>query len=151
MSIIFKRIHDVPEHYYELDISDTSYGEFEMYKNNDLKDAVVSGLMICLRKVWRHGSYRNELGDIYVSPLLFGSEYYPVIYNPDGEKGQVEKLIEEAYNTRIQKEYGDDAATNPILETWTNTVGKSEEQDQLNSLIDYHNVEDNGLVPQAEG
>ena len=128
MSIEFKRLNGCPEHFYELDLDTPSHGEFEQYVDNDPNKGMQTGKMIRLHKFWKCGSYRSEVGDVYVSPIMFASEYYPVLRIGD-EKGKVETMIQEAYDARIRNMYGEDHNPNPILETWSDatTEEKNEE------------------------
>ena len=95
MTLTFKRLNDSPDYYYNLELGYKPYGEFESYVENNPNKGVITGVMIRLEKVWRCGEYRNELGEVYVSPLMFASEYYPVVLGHDIDS-KVETLIKEA-------------------------------------------------------
>lgn len=132
MSIEFKRLNGHPEHFYELDLDTPSYGEFEQYVDNDPNKGMSTGIMIRLHKFWRCGPYRSEMGDVYVSPIMFASEYYPVLRLGD-EKGKVETMIQEAYDARIRNIYGEDSNPNPILEAWSGTITEEKNEEPSES------------------
>lgn len=132
MSIEFKRLNGFPEHFYELDLDTPSYGEFEQYVDNDPNKGMWTGKMIRLHKFWKCGQYRSEMGDVYVSPVMFASEYYPVLRIGD-EKGKVETMIQEAYDARIRNMYGEDHNPNPILETWSDTIAEEKNEEPSES------------------
>ena len=99
-SLNFKRINDHPEHFYILDVSDESCGEFVYYEDNDKHKGTCITKSIQLKKVWRCGEYSNDMGYIYVTPLVFENEFYPVVLGLD-TKGTVETMIDEAARARL--------------------------------------------------
>ena len=78
--------------------------------------------MIKLNKIWKSGSVLNDIGDVYVSPLYFESEFYPVSF---GIEGRVEKFIKEATQARIDKQY-EVPVENKILDVVSKELGDGE-------------------------
>lgn len=131
MAIIFKRITEgCNEHYYRLELEESrNYGEYHIqYEGKNL-----FGTAIKLYKFWYSGDAAyatNDLGEVYIDPVIFSSEFYPILMFQDGKKGEVEKLIKEGQNARIDAQYKD-----PVK----------------NDMLDaYSNLTDD-TVPQAEG
>ena len=123
MTLTFKKLYDQEETYYELDLDSTSScGEFMMYCENNPEKGVMSGKMIRLHEIWKSGKYYNYTGDVYVTPLFFASEFYPVTRNVEGE---VEKRIKEANQARIDKMY-ELPVENTLLDTVAKELGEGE-------------------------
>ena len=101
ISLNFKRVNDHPEHFYILDVSDESCGEFIYYEDNDRHKGTCVTKSIRLKKMWRFDKYSNDMGYVYVTPLVFENEFYPVVLGLD-TKGTVETMIDEAARARLE-------------------------------------------------
>ena len=127
MTLTFKKLYDQEETYYELDLGSTSScGEFMMHCENNPEKGVMTGNMIRLHRIWKSGEYSNYTGDVYVTPLLFESEFYPAIYNIEGE---VQKRIKEANQARIDKMY-ESPVENALLDTVNKELGEGENNER---------------------
>lgn len=100
MSLNFKRINDFPEHFYVLEISDDTCGEFIYYEDNDNHKGTCVTKSIQLKKMWHCDKCSKEVGYVYVTPFVFANEFYPVVLGLD-TKGTVETMIDEAARARL--------------------------------------------------
>lgn len=128
MDIIFKKINDLPETYYGLDLDEAfSYGQYLI----DNGDNQLMGKALKLHKFLYFDNYGpiNNQGELYVSLSIFSSEFYPVNLGKDVQN-KVGDLISEAINARIDKQY-ESPMHNDIINAFADITASYSSQDNI--------------------